>query len=606
MTAGFGDGRDFADRYRSADNAFFRAGKSHFIVYNRSRGSNALISNEAGRVLLECRTFKPLAEHVETCSRLLGPQMPKETLRLMIEYLVDIGMMLGEQSAASRVGELETAANVCRINTVAFPTRNSKMLGGSLVSYICKLRDGVEIIIHDGTEARDAESMLRDVLRTHPVGLRGSMRFASIAHRRRFSRILASEKGIDSSVLDFALGTNTSSPQAYGAARNSILLDTVGEPFFSADDDTVCRISMAPVQHDGVALCVDPQPMDVWFFDSDQSAMLAAREADGKLLELHERVLGRRLTELVGISDQSLDAAQHEPRLFTGLCSGAGRVRLAQMGIAGDSGMAAPAWLELNDSSFHRWTDSLDSYQFGLTKRSVIRAPQRYLVGSSGFFMSTAASYDNRKILPPFSPSYRNEDGLFSICLGSLDSLSFIGYVPFCISHVPHSSRQFDANCLDVQHSRCRVNDLLCLIVSGACLGGSTQDPEGYMRNLGSYLEGMADLGPSSFHELLRQTAWQVLGEFLRRVEERYLVRPNLPGYFMEGFDRYRKSLRRALLAPEYVIPREMGNVPGGGLQNLQSYVRQFGQLVGCWPEIIRGARDLRLDGVRVSSPVEY
>lgn len=596
--------RRLTDRYRAAGCRLFRMGQDSLIAYDQMTNDANLISNFVGHILLHCRDYKTIQEHINACEGSFSHRISRPTLELIFEHLVNRGMMIRAQAAKH---EKEYDIDSCAINTLAFPTRDRNLfVNRALLSYLKAVNRDIEISIHDNTYDASISVHSNELLQSFLSSSKTTIRCSGRLQRDSFVQCLAANGKFDRKILEFALGTSSESNQGYGATRNSILLDTVGEPFLSADDDTICHLLKPPIQSTEITLFTGNEPpQDVWFFESDGAALASGKRARENILGLHERVLGRRLAELVRADSATLkQASVAEGAALPAQYTGSEVVRLTQMGVAGDSGMAAPNWLTLNQSSFMRWIESEQSYRFGMTTRSVIRAARSYLVSPCRFFMSTVSAYDNRKILPPFSPLYRNEDGLFSVCLGKVDGSALVGHVPFCVAHIPHEYREFTPNCAKLHNSRCRVNDLLILLISACGESSLIYDPEGKMRSLGHYLKGLSSFSVASFQELLRHSVWKAYGELLKELEIKYLACSDLPSYFLKYFDQYRRSQRLALMSPEYVLPHEMAEDRNEGLEQLQRYFHQFGELLCLWPDIVRATRELQREGLRISRTV--
>src|SRR5260221_10637339 len=80
-----------------------------------------------------------------------------------------------------------------------------------------------------------------------------------------------------------------------GANRNALLLHSVGDLFFSADDDTLCQIFEPPTQNAGLQLGSDGRNYEHWFYPDRKKALESVKPTNECCLTLHETMLGKSL-----------------------------------------------------------------------------------------------------------------------------------------------------------------------------------------------------------------------------------------------------------------------------------------------------------------------
>src|SRR5262249_19546992 len=146
-------------------------------------------------------------------------------------------------------------------------------------------------------EVREAyRQMLTQVKAEHNA----SIKYAGWEEKREFLSKLIETSEVPPDVVQFALfGAETGLP-TYGANQNAILLHTIGEAIFCADDDTLCRIAAAPAQVNGLVVVSgagDPEigREEVWAFPDREAALKSVDLVDACLLDMHERFLGMEL-----------------------------------------------------------------------------------------------------------------------------------------------------------------------------------------------------------------------------------------------------------------------------------------------------------------------
>lgn len=201
---------------------------------------------------------------------------------------------------------------------------------------------------------------------------------------------------------------------------------------------------------------------------------------------------------------------------------------------------------------------------------------------------------DNRDILPPFFPSYRNEDGVHGLLVALCVRDSCVAHVPLVMQHLPEMERRNTADNI----GRLRVCDLVmaCCSLWSPGPGMATVDR---IRALGAHLEALGGLPEREFKAVLMPPLYGRLAAILSQGENLLKAQNHQPEYWAtalgEELDRYSS---RAVEA-DYLVPWDLA--PGlrpEAMPHIQRMVRAFGQILIWWPAIVRAARELASEGV--------
>src|SRR6202011_5668001 len=232
-------------------------------------------------------------------------------------------------------------------------------------------------------ETRDrTREMLRGVSTRHDV----AVRYAGVEERQRFANALA-RTGLPRPAIDFALFDPEGCDLVYGAARNTILLATVGQSVLCADDDTVCSLAeVTGSSREGLALSSQNDPTSVWFFPDHEAALASARHLDRSVLAIHEELLGRDVAsclefapapELLGVDDT--DGA-----ILRVIESGHAHVGVTSTGMLGDAGSSLPPAIRLLDpESRQRLVESEARYRTLAGSRQLQRGVIRRAISNN-------------------------------------------------------------------------------------------------------------------------------------------------------------------------------------------------------------------------------
>lgn len=421
-------------------------------------------------------------------------------------------------------------------------------------------------VVIDGSSSprtrRDCRRMLRSLRDRWAV----KVYYAGPEEKGAFAQALAGA-GLARETARFALFGTGAPGCTVGADRNALLLHTAGELIFHPDDDVHCRVAPAPGKRKGSKFSRGFNPEEFWFFQDAAAARRGVRFQEEDVLGLHEEFLGRELP-------------------------GRGKVLATSNGLVGDCALVSPRpYLRLQGSSRRRLTASRSHYERALS-RQVIRVVTRNTAGKTTSFFTSAVGLDNRALLAPFMPMFRNEDGLFGVTLDRCFPRGRLVQLPWALLHEPPEPRTFRGR--EFRRSPApRANDVAHLLVTA--LEPAASGGERGLRALAGHLEALAadpaDFRRTATHVVHRARALQLL-----HMERLLKSHEGVPGYWAADVAALRDGLERSL-GDELPAPRELG------WDRFRRLVLRFATLSRAWPDLTSAAKELRAKGVRLAVP---
>ncbi|MEQ9503850.1 MAG: HAD-IIIC family phosphatase [Deltaproteobacteria bacterium] len=398
------------------------------------------------------------------------------------------------------------------------------------------------------------------------------------AARDAYAQRLARASGVPAKVVEFALLGDATYPNTSGAARNTLLVGTVGELCFSADDDTLAGLGSTHVD-DGVAVAAGRDPSDVRYYEDTDAAAKAVEHIDAERIE-------SVLTSLVGRPVAALGPFTHPTPVPSDFRDRLGRgvVRVTATGLAGDCGWGAP---------FGFWGAPMGVLTprpgaVHYDRRDIVKSVPRPTLTDGSAFMSTTVALDNRDGLVPFVPVMRGQDVVFSRLLSMVDRDAVFSVAPFTLQHRPIGVRTFSAGEL----FRAASGFDLAKLVLAALDTVDDADPS----TIGAALVHLGE-APDLAGAILESAR----EGFLRQADRLEAWRPSFTDAdAARSLDRYLELYQSSLAAPSGVCPLDLvfDKDLDAAWSHARSILIRFGRVVAAWPDIVDGARRLKAEGV--------
>jgi hypothetical protein len=440
-----------------------------------------------------------------------------------------------------------------------------------------------DFVAVDDSAAGAARAANRELLRE--LAARWGVRclYAGPRERADFAAALARRAGLPEGLVRFALLNEGGWPVATGASRNALLLHAAGELLLQVDDDTLGRAAPAPGAAPGLTFSPRPDPTEFWFPDGDGPVLPPDGDGEADLLAAHEGLLG-----------QAVPGPQGGPVLATAA------------GVAGDSGMGTAAYfLLLDGASRGRLVRSEETYRAALTGRRLLRAVTRTTVCRPGFCMALNLGLDNRGLLPPFLPALRNQDGVFAALLRACRPDALFGFLPWVVPHEPAAPRPSLADGLREAGTGIRAGQAFQLLIGALAPSLPASGAAPRLRALGASLVQLGAAPAADFAAGMNALLRAQMGAFAARLEGLLAEYGGRPAYWACDVRGLLAALREALPRSDWAAPADLRAAfgPERAPDLFRGLVRQFGELLRVWPDLVEAARDLRAGGVRLAVP---
>lgn len=599
-------------------------GRSRTHVRNRDGAVSRVLSPAESRVFLACSVPRPLPEQIAECCRILppaliatlpgagaaageerGPGWAEAAVGACLEGLITEGLLTAESRVVEFLRERapgpgESSPPPC-ITSLCIPTRDRPVtLRRALESF---LENGTvhgrstRVVVLDDSDSREAQAQNRAVLRELGGRFAVPAVRATRERRERYAQELAAFAGIPAGAVRFALLGDPRFPSTYGATRNALLLDTVGELCMQVDDDIVCMVCRPPDAADELLVSPDTDPNEYWFERDLAGALRRVQVVEEDFLSLHEQVLGRSPAECFasGESGPVRVAAPWSSRHLARLMAPDARVAVSFAGIVGDcGGPGRHHWrLSLRGASFARLVENADSFRERLLSRQLVKCATRTVLSTGPYCMAGNMGLDNRTLLPPFVPVGIAEDALFGMLRAALFPHLASASLPYAIVHDPVPARP---NRSEPVAMTMYANAVLSSLTARFCevwpVGGADS-----LKQLGAYLVSLGTIPEAAFAAEARRTVLRALAASVSQAESVLLSWGDAPPHWRASMQENLEELL-ALVARE--DPSAPGDLPGSETDRralLQLLLREYGEVLVHWREIVEAAAELRRCG---------
>jgi len=601
-----GDDQDRGRRFIAAIVQADPAG-SQVHGFNSTRGEFFACPSHFMPALPYCDRFRTLEEQREG--------MLSERFQGLDAAIVD-GMLRGLRENRLLISESEllnvgTHATVpsAQATSIYFPTRNRPdLVLRSVKSHADAHAKQTALRIVDDSDLRRARELkegLQELRERSPIPIA----IAGREEKARYMKLLRQQLHPDDELslsLDTVLGDPFGLPQRIGVNRNWVLLDSVGEVFLSADDDTVAEVTALDGQRLGLALCSEEDPTGLRLYDDAPSFAEWQRFESVDLISEHTKLLGSSVGEVLKASDTSeISVGSMSPDFVRRVLSGRAMVSATALGQAGDPARAGLAFLLKREGTAGASTyRDRESLLRALTAATVVRHVPSLVISDTTFFMSTHFGLDHRAMVPPLFPVGHNDDGVFAEMLLALVPGSAIGHIPAAIRHEPPVIRKVSAE--GVKRIVPSLSAFVGLLFHEFRPLSGGERAEDAFRRAGALFRSAGELEVKDFGDLMRRHWMRFLArqmsEYLQ-VLDRY---ERTPGFWAEEIDEVIVDIERQLTAASFPVPIELRGTAfeSGHIEITRRLLRDYGTVLSAWPEIWASAKRLKDESVRPTLPL--
>jgi hypothetical protein len=600
------------DLYRGELLVRYPAGDKHaMLMVRRALAPFALPERVASALEVTLRRFRPLEAHSRVLGELLGDPQDTRLARQCLVRWAEAGVLLRSGDLLDAAAAVASADTMASVRTVGVLTCDrADALGACVESFADNARrhgDDCRFVVVDDSAApttrADNLAALARVASAYGV----EIAYAGAEEKRAYAEALARRSGANPEIVSFALSGLPECGGSIGANRNALLLACAGEAFVSTDDDTLARVGRWPDASRGVDFGTEGDPMEFRFFATRQEAISWVPPADESILRLHASALGRTLASLVTEErEHGVDLEGATAPTLEGLASGAARIAATLSGIYGDSGMFGGVGFVMHWIRDGQPRSDEAQYRLAVSSREILRVAPHLRIRRGPPFMSTSLGLDHRRLLPPFFPVLRDEDGVFGETLFCCFEDAHVAHLPRAVLHAAPPGRRYDPTHIGAARVR-RMADLVIHYTRGLAAGMAVREPAHRLGVLGRALH---DLGRASPGDLLAFT--RALYLFNAAARARHLdamlqSSPGAPAAWRDDARAYLEAQRTALATEDhyYVADLRGGRSAEQTLALEQRLLRLYGDLLACWREIVESARALREEGAGIARRID-
>jgi len=599
---------DIEEEYIAVNTRSYSAGDGEEFLFDYINGVFHLLPEPLVQVLQVSNRFRTLKAHRDVLIDAGWQDDGSGNIEQTLDELVQKGLLRAKGAFLNVLADAAApATDSASISSLGWVTRDRPdLLKRSMESFIdncLEHKRTVEFKIFDDSKEEKSRTRTCQALAELAVNKGARILYAGEEEKREFAdRIVrkARKEGLPKEVVEFALFDPFEIGYTVGANCNSFLLGSVGELSLMIDDDVISRYSLPPKLEQRLMLSSSTDPTQFRFFSSRADLLKAVEFTDRCILESHEQLLGRSLSECIRSVGEpgTVDCSALSPDSVRILEAESGKVVVTMTGVCGDSGMSSPRmFVGLTGENREALLTTEDQYRSAFASREVMRAVTRPTVSHGGLLMTMNCAFENRVLLPPFFPVMRGSDGLFAQTLRACRPESMIGYLPIACFHDPQEQRYHNPE--DSQDSSIRIIDLLILLVRSFNPVRGSITGEQSLKALGRYVLQSAELGLPDLVETL-STFW--VAEMSRYIEYLQFLLSSYdfrPKYWADDVLSQIESIK-VRITSDSVIPDDLsGHCDEGDAGNLcRQLVVAFGKLLYWWPTIWKTSASLKSDGV--------
>ena len=600
-------------RYRCLDYVTYYAGDDFKLFESPVTGARQVLPAIGEPLLKACDRFRTLEEQAAIiCRAEPFREVPIEGVQELLLGLASADLLVSHQELAARCTRLVGKHQRAHLSTIGIPTCNRpdglRRVVTSSVENARRHERTVEIVVADDSDDERQQANL-GVLHELSEQYAITIWYAGRQEKDSFARALAEQCGLPLATVDVALTHAPGWPAAPGANRNALLLHTVGEAFLTLDDDMILQIGRLPVGDGGLSLTSSGDPTEFWFYPDAETTLRTTEFVDEDFLGLHESLLGANVGRLAAewTGGAPLDLDHLSSHFLSNLAPHGGTISYTMAGVLGDSGLKESLpFFFAEGASLERLLGAAGGHRGAMASRQMARGVLRTTVSDAEFCMGANIGLDNRGLLPPFQTAARNEDGIFSALVRGCIPGSFIGFLPRTVLHAPVLARRFAVEQFDETVGVLEAADAILHLIWmwPHPLGRSTTRRR--LGSLGAFLVELGTLAPGDFEEHLREVWLTICSSEAAYIEKALRAHGTKePDTWPIDLRRYLDTLIQRLETDEPVTLRELEHESAESARSgLQRFLREFGGLLGVWPDLVEGARELRGRGKRLGRVV--
>lgn len=557
---------------------------NHYNIDNHK-----LIPNKLSNIIDVLNDFKTPYEHaahIENCRISNFYQA-----LLSLQDLQKKGLLISQTDFLNKVAKKDTEFNSPKISTLAWITRDRpESITKSLKSFVENTLESypnLEYLVFDDSTLKNYYTNKQNIElinQKYKTNIKLIGRIERIVFLNRLIKKL--ENKVPNHVIEYGLMGLSEIDHRTGANRNTFQLFTTGKFSLLTDDDIFCNISKnGNDQHLVITSNASSADASTEFFINQKELNVKVAFNYNDPLILHQKLLGQSINRLIENYKRQISLNMISPKFIYDNLNSEKKVRVTMMGAAGDSGAGSPiSKIFMQGNKLIPLISDSDNFLSKMYSRTVLQSHNSLTVGVPQFLIGMNLGFDNTELLPPFHPHFRNSDGIFASVLRKCFTNSYIGHLPYAISHIPPESRSVDDS--DLNSTMPRIPDVLRFSIDE--FSNKSVTAEESLKSLGSYLRDIAKRPNNNMNEYLRLIHTEQIRNKINNIESLLREYSHINKQWSEIVEQRLEVLYTNLQNGKSSI--QFKEIEGLSEQDqlciIRKVFRNFGDLLHFWPDI--------------------
>lgn len=554
--------------------------KQHVMLSHTAKQQSAVLEHYLVNLIDVLKIFRTIPEHAAEIKAFMGlDDAAEKDIKNIINHLKELGFLVSGEEALTlaRSGDNYRPLQTPPVVVVRTAGRVSmlKRFLQSAVENEQQYNARYEYLFIDDSTPEQAEANGINIAES---GLNAE--HIDKAKQQALLGKLVAEFPAHRKSIDFLLGEHelhTLSP-TYGRTWNWGILLSAGKPVVFLDDDCVLQAYASPVKTSEI-LSFGSGTQDVTFLKKDTPL-------DKQLMRLSLDPIAQLATALGTTPKQfqcHADSFAGAPVAMVNKLSTA-HVMISSQSIAGDPGSATPTWLyHLTGEAAQRFVGKSEAdYKRRKFERFMWVGDSQPAMSFGGHYSVVARSFDNRQLLPPTLPVFRNEDALFTNLVHYLYPTAAVCSLPWTLAHMPEIERQWRDE--DMQKAKSfEVTKGIDLLTDSEMAYGSADEK---LQRLSLKLKAIFNADSQTAEQWLYQRQQAERASTACQLNNRLDEAVDMPDYWTADVEK----IIQANLQGEQTL-----NCGEHTPEQLRAVLSCFGQSAAVWPALWAFFQDNRL-----------
>ena len=414
------------------------------LLHRPDSGAKMVVQPDVANALRRCSTYRSLESHTDNILSLL-PELAdhRESTLQTLKSVRDAGLLESTKDAWARLTGASTPSSASSPCRLFITTCDRPGALGRLLDSIAKtpLPDAIEgiWIIDDSREPSSVESNAQLIKEAQPTISRPLVH-VDPSYREQLLGYLKNTAG-DTSALRWLMDRDqwTGLP-TYGIARTLAVLLSVGKRAIVLDDDILLE-GIAPPMAAGALRLASGTDREAVFYNSLDEMQSHSLPSDTPLLKIILDALGHSVGHIIASQLRQHTALKGWDGNLLARYRESSTVIMTQCGSWGDTGTNAGTWIFfLPQASVKKLLAHKAGIEDLLAAQATWLGYRHPSITPYGI-MSAATGLDNTRLLPPYLPAGRGEDGLFGVMAQRLHPASGVYNPAATVPHLPVEER---------------------------------------------------------------------------------------------------------------------------------------------------------------------